>query len=225
MKKALIFDSGTLITLSMNGLLYILEDLKKNFDGKFLITSQVKYEILDRPLGISRFELGALQIENLIQNKILELPSSIGISDEKIKEKTKELMTSINHLVRVEGQWIEIVSDAEMSCLALSSELTQKEIENIIAIDERTTRILCENPRTLEKIMSEKLRQRVEVVAENYPALSQFKFIRSSELVYVAYKNGLIRLKGPKVLEAALLATKFKGAAISFEEIEELKKL
>jgi hypothetical protein len=41
----------------------------------------------------------------------------------------------------------------------------------------------------------------------------------------VAYKKGLIRLQGKKVLEAVLYATKFKGTAISFEEIETLKKL
>lgn len=223
--KALIFDSGALINLSMNGLLSILEGLKKGFDGKFLITEQVKYEILDRPLGISRFELGALQIENLIKNRVLELPASVGVPDGVINEKTKEIMNDANHIVKVSEQWVEIVSDAEMSCLALSEELTAKKIENIIAIDERTTRILCENPQSLEKIMSEKLRQRVQVEVNGSSKFSQYRFIRSSELVFVAYKKGLIGLKGPKVLEALLYATKFKGAAISFEEIEELKKL
>ena len=46
-QKALIFDSGTLINLTMNCLLYILPELKKIFKGKLLITSAVKYEIID----------------------------------------------------------------------------------------------------------------------------------------------------------------------------------
>ena len=77
--KTLIFDSGPLINLSMNGFLYILEELKKSFNGKFLITEQVKYETLDRPLKIQIFELGALRIQDLLQKKVLELPSSLNI--------------------------------------------------------------------------------------------------------------------------------------------------
>lgn len=223
--KVLIFDSGALINLSMNGLLYILEELKKNFNGKFIITPQVKYEILERPLGIQRFELGALQIDNLLKNGTLEMSSSLGVSDEIIKERTREIMNDANHLVHSGNNWIEIVSDAEISCLALSDELNTKKIESIIAIDERTTRILCENPQSLEKIMSEKLRQRVQVDINTSKKFADYRFIRSSEIVFVAYKKGALKLKGPKVLEAALYATKFKGAAISFEEIEELKKL
>jgi len=74
--KAFVLDSGILINFSMNGLLYVLEELKKNFDGKFLITKQVKYETVDRPIGILKFELGALRIKDLIDKKILEFPEA-----------------------------------------------------------------------------------------------------------------------------------------------------
>lgn len=223
--KILIFDSGPLINLSMNGLLYILEELKKNFDGKFIITESVKQEVLDRPMGIMRFEFGALQIENLIKNKVLEMPSSIGISEEKIKQKTREIINIANHLLQIRGQWLDLVSEAEISCLALSSELKEKNIENIIAIDERTTRLLCENPQNLEKTISERMHEKVKMTAKNLEIFQQFRFIRSSEIAYVAYKKGIVKISGKKVLEAILYATKFKGAAISFEEIDELKKL
>ena len=52
-----------------------------------------------------------------------------------------------------------------------------------------------------------------------------YKFIRSTELVFVAYKKGIINIHGKNVLDALLYATKFKGSSISFEEIEELKKV
>ena len=55
--------------------------------------------------------------------------------------------------------------------------------------------------------------------------LGQFRFIRSSELVYVAYKKGFIKLNDKRALEALLYATKYKGCAISWEEIEQLKRL
>ena len=117
------------------------------------------------------------------------------------------------------------LSEAEMSCLALSDELSKIGIENIISLDERTTRILAEKPENLERILSEKLKQRIRLVASDLDLFRKYRFIRSSELVFVAYKKGIILLKGNKVLEALLYATKFHGSSISFEEINILKKL
>ncbi|MEK6933270.1 MAG: hypothetical protein AABW75_00150 [Nanoarchaeota archaeon] len=222
--KALIFDSGTLINLSMNGLLYLVEMLKKNFNGKFLITSDVKGEVIDRPKGIPRFELGALSIESLLNSRVIEMPEALGISSNDLEGKTKELLGKANHFIKVDGEWISLVSSAEMSCLALSLELTEKSIENVISIDERTTRVLCEDPRQLERMMSEKLHKKVNIEGDIKPFLN-FRFIRSSEVVFVAFKEGFVNIKGNKVLEALLYATKYKGCAISFEEIEELKRL
>jgi hypothetical protein len=222
--KALIFDSGTLINLSMNGLLYLLERLKEKFDGKFLITRAVKYETIDRPLNILRFELGALRVQALIDSGVLELPEAIGVSDDYLKKETPRLMNDANHILSSDGRWLRIVSEAEVSCLALSEELSRKKIENLIAIDERTTRMLSEKPENLERIMEKKLHMHVEVQGET-KEFSKFRFIRSSEIVYVAYKKGLLGIEGKKALEAALYATKFHGAAISFEEIDVLKKL
>lgn len=223
--KALIFDSGALINLSMNGLLDILPALKKKINGKFLITKEVKYEVVDRPMGISRFELGALMVQDLIESGVLEMPESIGINSKFITQKTSELMDIANHYLQIKNKWLNIVSDAEMSCLALSSELSSQGIENIIAIDERTTRMLAEMPQNLGRLMSEKFHMPVNLIAKNFEIFSKYRFIRSTELVFVAYKKNLIQLKGKKVLEALLYATKFKGSSVSFEEIDILKKL
>jgi len=223
--KALIFDSGPLINLSMNGLLYILEDLKKDFNGKFLITEFVKREVIDKPMNIQKFELGAVRIQDLIDKKVLEMPSSLGINPERLASDSAKLMDTANHSVRIRSQPINIVSDAEMSCIALANELKKQKIECLIAIDERTTRILSENPIELEGIMSEKLNHQVDIDVRNLKDFQNIKFIRSSELAYVAYKKGIIGLRGKNVLEALVYATKFKGAAISFDEMNELKKM
>jgi len=225
MMKALIFDSGTLINLSMNGLLDLLVKLRKEFDGKFLITKEVKYEVVDHPIGISRFELGAMRVQKLIDENVIELPSAFDISNETLNKETQRLMEIANHSVQVGDKWVNIVSEAEISCLALSEELAKKGIENIIAIDERTTRMLSENPGNMERMMSEKMHHRVHVEEDKLKDFSKFRFIRSSELVYVAFKKGLADIEGKKALEALLYATKFKGASISFEEINELKRL
>jgi len=46
-EKAIILDSGVLISFSMNGIIEIIKKLKGNFSGKFLITSEVKKEVID----------------------------------------------------------------------------------------------------------------------------------------------------------------------------------
>ena len=61
--KAIVFDSGTLINFAMNGMFQEFRELKKIFNGKFLITKEVKSEIIDRPITIKRFELEALRLK------------------------------------------------------------------------------------------------------------------------------------------------------------------
>ncbi len=225
MTKALIFDSGTLINLAMNGLLYILPELKKEFSGKFLITHKVKWEVVDKPINIERFELEALEIQELINSKVLELPDAFEIPERIIEEETKVLLDQANHYLQANGRWLDIVSEAEMTCLALYDECERRGIESMIAIDERTTRLLAEEPRALEELISRKLHTSARLIEKDFKIFSKYKFIRSSEIVYVAFKKKMIKIKNPRVLEAALYATKFKGASISWEEIKELKRL
>ncbi|MDO8508628.1 MAG: hypothetical protein Q7S27_02995 [Nanoarchaeota archaeon] len=223
--KVLIFDAGPIINFSINGMLDVLESLKNNFKGKFIITEAVKKEVIDYPLNVPRFELGALRVQALLNKGVLELPSSLNIDNEIIKKESLRLMNIANHYVSSKGTWINILSEGETSCLALSSELTKQNIENIIAIDERTTRILAEKPQNLQKIISDRLHSNVKAQLSNLEEFYNFKFIRSTELVYIAFKKGLLNIQGKKALEAALYATKFKGSSVTFEEIEELKKL
>ena len=55
--RVLIFDSGALISIAMAGLIPELKELKKIFKGKFIITKEVKSEIIDRPLTIKDLSL------------------------------------------------------------------------------------------------------------------------------------------------------------------------
>lgn len=223
--KVLIFDSGTLINLSMNGMLEILARLKQHVKGEFIITPPVKSEIIDRPLKVRRFELGALRIQQLLNQGVLKLPEALAVNRQELEQVTRRLLEKANHALQVKGSWVEIVSEAEMSCVALASILKQQSVETLIAIDERTTRTLCENPAMLERLISDRMHQWAKVTAIDLSEFREFRFIRSSELAYVAYKKCLLGLQGKQALEAALYATKSKGAAISYEEIEALKKL
>jgi len=209
----------------MNGLLDVLRELKKQFPGKFIIPRSVKYETVDRPMNIKQFELGALNIQRLLNEKILELPEAVQISDEEIKTKTREILREANQTFLAHNEFMHIIDEGEAACLALSKILSEKGIKNVVAVDERTTRMLGEMPDNLHKLFEKKFHTDIKLTKENVSELKGIKFIRSSELVYVAWKKGLIKLKDGKVLDALLYATKFKGSAISQEEIEEIKRL
>jgi len=223
--KALIFDSSTLISLSMNGLLEYLGKLKEIFDGKFIITKEVKQEVIDKPLTIKRFELEALRVRDLIYKKILEMPDSLGVKDSKISSKTKEIMDIANSTFMEKNRNIHLLSDGEASCMALSKILDQKKMQNVICVDERTARMLSEKPENLKKLMEKKLHTKIITKTQNYNFFNGFKFIRSTELIYVAYKKKLIHIKNGVLLDALLYALKFKGCAVSDDEIEGIKKL
>jgi len=95
--KAIVFDSGTLISFSMNGMLDLIKKLKDVFKGRFLITNEVKKEIIDKPLTIKRFELEGLRLKQLLNQGVLELPSSIGIKEAELSKKIDEVMKASNN--------------------------------------------------------------------------------------------------------------------------------
>ena len=223
--KAIVFDSGVLISFSMNGLTDLIRDLKRIFRGKFLITLEVRREGIDTPLRMKSYELEALKIKQLLDEGVLEMPSSLGIKDEEITKKTNEILDVANTFFVGNGRDIHLLDVGESSALALSRILTEKGIKNILAIDERTTRMIVEKHENLREFLEKKLHVRIKVNHENLKFFDGFKIVRSPELAYVAYKKGLVKIKDKEVLDALLYAMKFKGAAISSEEIEEMKRL
>lgn len=223
--KALIFDSSTLISFAMNGLLEYIKELKKIFDGKFIITEDVKREIIDKPITINRFKLEALRIKNLLEENILETNNSLNISSLEIEKKRDYFLNSANTMFLGRGKNINLIHDGEASCLALSRVLSEKGINNVIAVDERTTRMLCEKPENLKKLMEKKLHTKLQANIKNYSNFKGFKIIRSTELMYVLYKKKIINIKNGVLLDALLYALKTRGCSISDSEIREIKKM
>lgn len=224
--KAVIFDSGALISLSMNGLLDVVKNLKKGFNGNFIITKEVKEELVDYPIKRKQFELEALRIRGLLEEGILELPDKIGLDNKIIQNKTEEIMNMTNEIFVSHKKSLNIFHNGEASCLALSKLLTERGIENVIAVDERTTRILIEKPQNLKDLLERKLHTRIELKKNSFEYFKDFRVIRSAEILYVAWKRNLVDIKdGDLVLDALLYAVKFKGCAISSDEIEEIKSL
>ncbi len=223
--KAIIFDASTLISFAMNGLLGELEELKKLFGGKFIISNGVKKEAIDRPITIKRFELQAMQLKSLLSKKVLELPASLDIDDKLIEENGREIANSANKVFYGKKRNIEIVHTGESECVAISKILTERKIANLLAIDERTMRLLCEKPENLRELLERKLHTKITIRKDPRSIISNCVVIRSAELIYMAYKKGLIKLKGNMVLDALLYAMKYKGCSISEKEIQEIKSL
>ncbi len=224
-EKAIIFDSSTLISFSMNGLFQELRGLKEMFNGHFIVTKEVKEETIEKPITIKRFELEALRMQELLSEGVLEDPSCLGIKDKEISALTNKILSQANSLLYSEKRDVEIIGKGEASCLALGRILNDKKIKNIVAVDERTTRILGESPEDLVKLLESKMHTRIKMNKKDFDFVKGLKFVRSSELIYVAYKKGIIKLKKELALDALLYALKFKGCAISDEEIEEIKGL
>lgn len=221
-QKYLIFDAGPLISMTMNGILYILERLKENFDGEFVITPSVKREVVDRALNIKKYSFEAVQIKDLLDRKILRMSSDF-VKDNELSRETAKIISKVNGVYSATGEKISPIQEGEASCLAFANVCN---CENLIVIDERTTRLLTESPENVRTLLERKLHMRVKMRASDLKDFSKYRFIRSSELVFVAYKKKLFKLKsGPQLLDALLYGLKYKGTSISSKEIKEMKKL
>jgi predicted nucleic acid-binding protein len=222
--KYLIFDAGPIISLTMNGMLPILEKLKEIFHGEFILTPQVKREIVDRPMKIKKYKLEAIRVKDMIDRGVFKISSDF-VPNHKLDQETKRIIKITNGVLRTAqtGEKIKIIQEGEAACLAFSNLC---KCDSVIVVDERTTRLLTEAPQNLEKLMEKKLHTPLKAELSLLKDLKHFKFIRSPELLYIAYKKGLFSIKKSKdLLDALLYGVKFKGAAISSQEIEDMKRL
>jgi len=222
MTKYLIFDAGPLINFAMNGLLPLLKKIRENSDTEFLITKEVKQECIDYPETTRRYELEAIQINELFKENIIKHADITNEEINRLREKREEIMHIANNTFFSNGKPIHLLDKGECAALALSLILKKP---SVLVIDERTTRMLCENPENLRKLLQKKLHTNINANKKNYEYFKNFKIIRSTELIYIANKQKLIELKDKRAYEAMLYAVKYKGCSVSEEEIEALKKM
>lgn len=224
--KQVIFDAGPIISLTTTNILWILEELKKNFNGSFSMPLGVKHELVDRPLETRRFKFEALQVQSLIERGVINV-----ITDSVVQQKAQQLLNLANSILSAHGQNIKIVQVGEMETLAAA--LLFK--ADAIVIDERITRTLLENPKGLQLLMEKRLHMQLKL---NERALSEFEeqtrqitIIRSIELVTIAYERGLLDkfvVKLPnarrELLESILWGVKMNGCSVTEDEIDTIVK-
>jgi hypothetical protein len=210
----------------MNGLLDALEKLKADFGGEFLITKEVKEEIIDHPKTVKRFELGAIRLEELYNRGVFKLAKLNTEEVDELRRLRDNYMQQSNVMFKTKKKAVHLLDKGECAVLALSTIMKRKTKEDVpIVIDERTTRIIIENPGNLKKLMEKKLHTKINANTKTYDLFKGFKIIRSTELAYIIHKKGLFKLQHPKAFEAIVYGLKFKGTSISEKEVQALSRM
>ena len=102
--KSLVFDTGPVISLAINNLLFALKDLKNQFNGDFYITSAVKQELVDKPIRGKKYEFGALRVMQQIKENNIQI-----VESDEIDELTRRLLDIANSIYSAKGQAIKLV--------------------------------------------------------------------------------------------------------------------
>ncbi len=222
MINSIVFDSGPIISLTMNNLLPVLKRLKEGFDGAFYITAGIKKELVDRPLQTKKFKFEALQVLRYIEQGVIEV-----LDNPKVKEPAAEMLSIANQCFKARGHWLTLFHYGEMSGIAACKFLGS----NVFVVDERSARLLIEAPDRLIKVLEKTMHTEIEVDRENLNKISEFtkdiQLLRSAELATRAYELGMLddyvlKVPEPKqtLLDAILWGVKLNGCAISRGEID-----
>ena len=203
----LILDAGPLIILSNCCLLNILEFLN-NRGIRFCITPTVYKETVEKPIKNEYYMWSAIRIKNII-DKFIEI-REVDVGDwNKIA----------NRCFTCEGKYLEICHKGELEALVLAN----KTPPHVLVMDERTTRLLLEDPHLLKCRLERKFKGEIKMIEENIlkfqKEFHKVLIIRTAELYLLARKLGY---PGDKKIDYAVLySLKRKGSGISTTEIIE----
>lgn len=225
-EKVLFFDTGPIISLVMSRMIWILPELKKQYGGRFYITPAVRRELVERPINVRRFKFEALQVMKLIDEGVLEFYENVP------QHFSDKLVRIANSAFSTNRKNIDIIQSGEIESLACALEVGA----DAVVMDERTLRLLVENSGEMASLLERRFKKQV---FSNIDKLKQFaeeigpvKFIRSIELVAVAYKMGLFDKYKPKLrngkrilVDSILWAVKYNGCAVTDFEVESLEEV
>ncbi|MCX6802469.1 MAG: hypothetical protein NT067_05165 [Candidatus Diapherotrites archaeon] len=218
--KSIVFDSSTLISLSSSCLFNAVGELFKASGLEAVISSGVEAESVLTPINIKRLELNAMRIRHGIESGWIRIA---GL-DESVNSEVTELAGKANSCFFTSLGNITLLHRGEAEALVLA----EKTGAVVLAMDERTTRMIVEEPERLRKLLEKRHECRVQknqaVSEEISKRFRGLKIVRSSEIAVLAFEKGFLSKEigeGEKALEAALYSLKYQGCAISSEEIEE----
>ena len=217
--KKVIFDSSALISLSSSCLFNGVGRMFESDGIRGIISSGVELESIINPMRVKRLELNAVRIRHGIEEGWLELVRL----DEKDQSEVEKIMQKANHSLYSARGNLSLLQLGEVEALLLAEKLGAK----VVAVDERTTRMLIEEPEKLRQLISSRRHTGIQkdssMVRELDERFGGLSFVRSSELVALAFEKGFLLEEigsGKKALEAALYSLKYMGCALSSSEIE-----
>ena len=214
----MVCDSSALISLTDSCFVHALYYLKKKYSGSFIIPPSVEYECVTHPMSMKMHALHALRIKRAINDKVLDV---VHLPEQK---EVQEIKWLANNLFYAGGTPLRLIQEGETEMLALAHELG---IQNML-VDERTVRMLVEDPESLRVHLEEEFHRPITTNDENLSSFSRMtrnmRFFRSSELLLLAYEKGYFADYGTlqhDAIEAALYKLKYAGCAIGFGEISD----
>ncbi len=220
MRKDILCDSSSLISLGDACMLDVLSLFSKKYEVNFIIPKGVEKEIVERPLTIKMkaYQYSAMRLKREIEKRILV---KVDIDTET---EGKKLLKIANSIFFARGRPVHLIDMGEAEMIILAHKLRIR----TLLMDERTTRMLIEAPFTLKEHLERELRVNVMLNKENYSYFSDYtkdmRVVRSVDLVALAYKAGYFEEKfgdeSFKAFSAALYKLKYSGCSVSFEEIK-----
>jgi predicted nucleic acid-binding protein len=222
--KALVFDTGPIINLALNNMLWLAPKLKALYAGDFYITQSVFREAIERPLTSKKYKFEALQILKLKEQGVIKV-----YKNPKLARETTSYHTLANRIFKAKNSFVKNFHFADIESIVLGKTLQA----DAVVIDEFYTRMLMENPEALRERMEKKLHEPVTIVDANLKEfkrrIGEIRIIRSFELVALSYEKGLfdeyvLSIGNPRktLLEGVLWAIKLNGCSVTEQEINEL---
>lgn len=216
----IVMDSGPLISFSDTCLIKIAAFLREK-GAEFIIPKSVEQEIVSTPIKIKRYAFSAVRLHKAIDDGDLKV---VNVNNSLVERIT----AAANSVFSVHGQPLKILHAGEAACLAAYKEFNCA----CLVIDEKTTRLLIEDPELLQENIADEYRTRVFV---NSKKLNEFnsltkgiEILRSSELAAIAAKKGYFNSFGKhkeQAFHSAILALKQAGCSLSEKEVSDYQNI
>ena len=221
-----VVDSSTIISCAINCIIWVFEDLSQK-GIKFIVPKSVKKEVIDNGLNSKRFKYEALRVLAYFTDNIFE------VREDDIKKETSEILSYANSSFYIKNNPLKILQEADAEVIALAKKINA----DMILTDERTLRLLLENPAEIKDFLHRKFKADIKVSDSSLMnfkrTAGQMDISRSVELVALAYsldifnetkakcELGDVKNCEKELIEGLMYALKFSGCSISFEEIND----
>ena len=214
--QSIVCDSSSLISLTDSCFIHVVYFLKKKYSGRFIIPPSVEKECVEQPMQIRNYALHAIRIKRALSEKMIDVVEAKNV------RAADELKFIANNVFHVEGTPLRLLHAGEADVISLALELG---VDNLL-MDERTTRMLVEDPEALRQHLEHELGKQIGINDENLSAFSRatkrLRFFRSTELILLAHEKGYFSDYGElerEAVEASLYKLKYSGCAVGFGEI------